>query len=142
MRIWCRKSSRSCLWHSTTSAACLDDDPVIAGENASDLALVPLGQPLHAHSGIIQLGAEVRSSGVGFKYEAAPPGPFFGRSIGVRCVAGRGKKGVPKGRNRRFRSLWDTGRARETQYRSKHAGRVAFAGSLPSLLGSGYRVRT
>ena len=44
----------------------LDDDPVIAGENASDLALVPLGQQLHAHSGIIQLGAEVRSSG-GFR---------------------------------------------------------------------------
>jgi hypothetical protein len=51
----------------------LDDDPVIAGENASDLVLVPLGQQLYAHSGIIQLGAEVRSSGGGFQ-GACPPG--------------------------------------------------------------------
>jgi hypothetical protein len=31
----------------------LDDDPVVAGENASDLALVPLCQEFDAHSGII-----------------------------------------------------------------------------------------
>src|SRR5215813_1715002 len=31
----------------------LDDDPVVAGKNASDLALVPLGQEFDAHSGII-----------------------------------------------------------------------------------------
>ena len=31
----------------------LHDDPVIAGENASNLALVPLGQEFNAHSGII-----------------------------------------------------------------------------------------
>src|SRR6516165_7921963 len=41
--------------------------PVIAGENASDLALVPLGQQLYAHSGIIQLGAEVRVVRRGFR---------------------------------------------------------------------------
>jgi lipid A disaccharide synthetase len=31
----------------------LDDDPVVAGENASDLVLVSLGQKFDAHSGII-----------------------------------------------------------------------------------------
>jgi hypothetical protein len=31
----------------------LNEDSVIAGENASDLALVPLGQKFDAHSGII-----------------------------------------------------------------------------------------
>src|SRR5262245_34670549 len=31
----------------------LDDDPVVARKNASDLALVPLGQKFDAHSGII-----------------------------------------------------------------------------------------
>jgi hypothetical protein len=31
----------------------LEDDPVIAGEHASDLALVPVRQEFNAHSGII-----------------------------------------------------------------------------------------
>ena len=31
----------------------MDDDPVVAGENASDLALVPLCKKFDAHSGII-----------------------------------------------------------------------------------------
>jgi hypothetical protein len=102
----------------------LDDDPVIAGENTSDLALVPLGQQLYAHSGIIQLGAEVRVVRRGLQ-GLAPAGEvrgsascarsalLFGRSVGVRCVAGEGK-GFQRERNRRFRSLWDTGRACET----------------------------
>jgi hypothetical protein len=34
----------------------LDDDPVVTGENASDLALVPLCQKFDAHSGIITNG--------------------------------------------------------------------------------------
>jgi len=40
----------------------LDDDPVIAGENASDLALVPFRQQFDAHSRIItRSGQEARS---------------------------------------------------------------------------------
>jgi len=31
----------------------LDDDPVVAGKNASDLALVPFCKEFDAHSGII-----------------------------------------------------------------------------------------
>src|SRR5215469_1872769 len=47
----------------------LHDDPVIAAENASNLALVPLGQEFNAHSGIISdilFGSDYAGLGNGF----------------------------------------------------------------------------
>src|SRR6516164_9622353 len=53
----------------------LDDDPVIAGEDASDLALVPVCQPWHAHSGILSIAGR----GGGVRRGVSTLAPWGGR---------------------------------------------------------------
>jgi hypothetical protein len=103
---------------------------------------------LYTHSGIIQLGAEVRVVRVGFrglaplaKYEGAPHARssalLFGRSVGVRCVAGREER-VSKGTETVGFVPFGipAGLVKRTPIQAP--GGVAFAGSLLSLFGSGY----
>jgi hypothetical protein len=59
-----------------------DDDPIVAGENASDLALVPLCQEFDAHSGIITNGL------FGSGYAGLGSSARRGLAVGRRVRAG------------------------------------------------------
>src|SRR5215471_12222086 len=62
----------------------LDDDPVVAGKNASDLALVPLGQEFDAHSGIITdilFGSGYAGLGLGNTPGGPPP------CVEITCIS-------------------------------------------------------